>query len=456
MTYNLATFGGCKKLTQNLYLNRLCISAIYIFLYFRKMTKKILSGRRAGTLAACLLLMMSTRSNAQVKILFDATKAEMAGNADWVIDYDATTLGVGASGAYTTSSGHQSNPQQIPTPAQSGITASTAETYWSGALSSWAVDCVKKGYTVETLPWNGSITYGSTTNAQDLSNYKVFVIDEPNFRFSAAEKTAIMQFVQNGGGLFMISDHNNSDRNGDGWDSPHIWDDFLSNNSVQNYPFGIYFDTVDFSQTSTNISAAATDSIIHGPMGNVAEVQWSNGTTMTLNPTVNASVKGVVYKTGTTPGNTNAMVAYARYGSGKVAAMGDSSPADDGTGNPTCSLYNGYWSDAAGNHRLLIMNMTIWLAETTGGPTEIKEIAGAQTTVKVFPNPSTGALNVSADRDLTGASVVVYDVTGNIVAQQQPGKLDNGSIVSFKLAPGFYLVKLLSNEVTQTSRFAVY
>ena len=55
-----------------------------------------------------LIVFLST--NAQIKILFDATKAEMAGNADWVIDADSK-------------SGGESNPQRIPTPAQSGITA---------------------------------------------------------------------------------------------------------------------------------------------------------------------------------------------------------------------------------------------------------------------------------------------------------------------------------------------
>ena len=192
-----------------------------------------------------ILTLSFINAQAQTKILFDATKAEMAGNADWVIDADLTNLHFNPT-PYVGSSGSQSNPQRIPTPAQSGITSSTAETYWTGALSSWGIDCVNKGYTVETLPWNGSITYGVSSNAQDLSNYKVYIVDEPNILFTAAEKTAIMQVVQHGGSLFMISDHTNSDRNFDGWDSPHIWDDFLSNNSVQPYPFGIFFDTVDF------------------------------------------------------------------------------------------------------------------------------------------------------------------------------------------------------------------
>ena len=409
-------------------------------------------------LCAVLSVMTTSRINAQtVHVLFDATKGEMAGNADWVIDYDQTTLGVGSSGPYLTSSGHQSNPQQIPTPAQSGITTSTSETYWSGALSAWAVDCAKKGYIVETLPWNGQITYGNTSNAQDLSHYEVYVIDEPNLRFTSAEKTAIINFVNGGGSLFIISDHNISDRNGDGWDSPHIWNDLFTNNSIISNPFGFIFDTVDFSQTTTNVSASASDSIIHGPMGNVTKAQWAGGTTMTLDPTKNASIKGVIFKTGTTPGNTNAMVAYGRYGSGKFAAMGDSSPADDGTGNPTCTLYNGYFADASGNHQLLIMNMTIWLAEKNPTTTtSVTNVAINDTHLSVYPNPSSGLVHLSADHDLTNAMISVYSVTGKLVYSKTIAQLGKGEDVSVSLDKGYYFVKVISDQLVQTSAVTTY
>lgn len=400
-------------------------------------------------------LLGTLSANAQVKILFDATKAESAGNADWVIDADQwnidwhPTASVGTGSFYTSS-----NPQRVPTPAQSGITSSTSETYWSGGISAWAVDCAKKGYMVESLPYNGQITYGNSSNPQDLSNYKVFVVDEPNLLFTSAEKTAILQFVQNGGGLFMISDHNNSDRNSDGWDSPHIWNDLLSNNSVQAYPFGIYYDTVDFSQTTTNVSASASDSIIHGPMGNVTKLQYSGGTTMTLNPSQNSTVKGVIFKTGTTPGNTNAMVAYARYGQGKVAALGDSSPTDDGTGNSNATLYNGYFGDASGNHQLLIMNMTIWLAATDGvGITDVTE---AEKTVTVFPNPSTGIINLSTSADLLNTSVSIYNFAGQMVAGEQIDNFMQGHMRTYKLPAGAYFVRVQSDRGLQTSRFTVY
>jgi hypothetical protein len=168
-------------------------------------------------------LLFSLSLHAQtIKILFDATKAETANNADWVIDADLHNLGY-QGGPASEGGGNEANAQRVPNPPQSAVTASTNGTYWNGALSSWAIDCVNQGYTVETLPYNGQITYGNSSNLQDLSHYNVFIVCEPNILFSASEKTAILHFVQNGGGLFVISDHDNSDRNGDGSDSPHIW-----------------------------------------------------------------------------------------------------------------------------------------------------------------------------------------------------------------------------------------
>jgi Secretion system C-terminal sorting domain len=418
------------------------------------MAKQLHLNPRLSIILFLLAVLRIYPASAQVRILFDATKGEMAGNADWVIDADQTTVGVGSSGAYLTSSGHQSNPQTTPTPAQSTITTSTPETYWAGALSSWGIDCVNKGYSVESLPWNGQITYGNTSNAQDLSNYRVFIVDEPNMVFTAAEKTAMMQFVQNGGGLFMIADHNGSDRNGDGWDSPNIWNDFLSNNSVHNYPFGIYYDLVDFSQTTTNVSATSSDSIIHGPMGNVTKAQWAGGTTMTLNPSQNSTVKGVIYKTGTTPGNTNAMVAYARYGYGKVAAIGDSSPTDDGTGNPGCTLYNGYWADASGNHRLLLMNITIWLATQVPG-TGVNVNNDAASSISIFPNPSNGDLYLKTNNTLTNAAITIYNQLGKAVIHETYPEITESDKFSFQLTSGFYFLKVESDQLLKTYKLRV-
>src|SRR5438067_2131610 len=97
-------------------------------------------------------------------------------------------------------------------------------------------------------------TSSSIYNSLTTTGPKSFLFDEPNTKFSSAEKTAILNFVKNGGGLFMISDHTNSDRNNDGWDSPDIWNDLMNSNSVQTNPFGFKIDLTDISETSSNVT----------------------------------------------------------------------------------------------------------------------------------------------------------------------------------------------------------
>ena len=305
------------------------------------------------------------------KILFDNTKAEMAGNADWIIDSDGGVA------------------QRIPTPAQATITAATAETYWKGALSAWGTDIVKTNpnYVVETLPTSGRITYGDLTNAQDLSNYKVYIVDEPNTKFTLSESNAIVNFVQNGGGLFMISDHTMSDRNNDGWDSPAIWNDLMTNNTVFTNPFGITFDLKNISGTYTNLANLPTNPLLHGPAGNPSQIQLSAGTTMTLNTAKNPSVQGVMFTTGTS-GSTNSLVSMATYGAGKIVALGDSSIPDDGTGNSGNTLYNGYTGDANGNHKPLLLNAVIWLATSSNLGTS----ATSSSEYIFYPNPTSNFL----------------------------------------------------------------
>lgn len=408
-----------------------------------------------ATLITVALSVPAQTSFCQNKILFDASKAEMAGNADWVIDADQTNIRFGSGGnAFLSTSGNQSNPQSIPTPPQSGITASTPETYWMGGISSWAVDLVKKGFTVETLPWNGEITYGNTSNPQDLSNYKVYIVDEPNIKFSATEQTAMMRFVQNGGGLFMIADHDGADRNWDGWGSPQIWNDFFTNNGIQANPFGITFDYFDFSGTSTAV-ATTTDSLLSGSMGTATRVYFAGGTSMKINTTANSTVKGSVFRNTASRAKTDTgiLVASARYGRGKVAALGDSSPTDDSTGNPTCTLYDGYWGDALGNHRPLLVNTVIWLA--SGGSTSIEE-AVKQDEVSIYPNPNNGQSYWNLALPLHNTTVTVMNMTGTIIAKEFYTTLEHHTPLPTLVNKGLYIVKLESDKISTTARLIVY
>lgn len=274
------------------------------------------------------------------KFLFDAGHAETAGNADWVI------------------MGTSNVAPRFPTPAQSGITSTTPETYWSGALSAWGVALVKLGNAVESLPPGVAITYGDASNPQDLSNYSVYVVDEPNTLFTAAEKTAIVRFVQNGGGLFMISDHTVSDRNNDGYDSPAIWNDLMSNNGVQANPFGFRIDLTNISETTGNVRAGA-NAILSGSQGVVSQLKFSNGAT--LSTTGGAAVPLIWQGSVSQASASGIMCASSTFGTGRVVVITDSSPADDGTGEPGNTVYPG-WTELA-SHARLHLNASLWLAK---------------------------------------------------------------------------------------------
>jgi hypothetical protein len=277
------------------------------------------------------------------RVLFDNAHAETAGNADWIISTSQ------------------------PDPLGQDATPS-AETDWTGALSSWGVALQKTGgYSLKTLPSGSSLSYGGTSST-DLSNFDTLVLPEPNTLFTAAEKTAIMNFVKNGGGLFMISDHNASDRNNDGSDSVKILNDLMTNNSVDSTdPFGFSIDALNITKDYPPAISDSTDPVLHGAFGNVTKSLIANGTTATLKPADNPAVKGLVYRTGYS-GNTGAFFLTSAFGSGRVAYWGDSSPIDDGTGQSGNTLYDG-WNDTGATNAALALNATAWLAGdgTSGG-----------------------------------------------------------------------------------------
>ncbi|WP_254448756.1 hydrolase [Spirosoma rhododendri] len=315
------------------------------------------------------------------KFLFDASHYENAGSADWQIDADGTESVPSYQGGTTV----ETKAQRTPTPSYTGITASTSETYWKGGISAWAVELVKKGELVESLPVGASITYGNTANPQDLANYDVYVVVEPNRLFSSAEKTAIMNFVNNGGGLMMVADHtaattagadangyNPSDRDGDGYDSPRVWNDLMSNNGINNSkPFGFVVDYVDISEKPTTKvytgSNASAQKVLNGAAGTASKLAFYNGTTATLYASNNSNVQGLFWRSSSTlNGSTGVMALLSTYGSGRVVFVGDSSPADDGTGDTNDNLFNGWSGDQPSgytSHPALHLNASLWLAK---------------------------------------------------------------------------------------------
>ncbi|MFJ2393956.1 hydrolase [Streptomyces sp. NPDC087843] len=297
----------------------------------------------------------------QHRVLFDNGHAETAGNADWVI-----------STSQPDPLGQDSSP--------------SSETDWTGALSSWGVALQKTGdYSLRTLPSGSSLTYGGSA-ANDLSNFDELVLPEPNTLFTTAEKTAIMTFVKNGGGLFMVSDHTGADRNNDGYDAVEIFNDLMTNNSVDSTdPFGFSIDTLDVGSGYPAAVSDSTNPVLHGSFGTVTKSLIADGTTATLKPSDNSAVKGLVYRSGYS-GNTGAFFATSTFGSGKVAFWGDSSPIDDGTGQSGNTLYDG-WNDTGATNAALALNATEWLAGAGGSGGGGGGGGGTCTAAQLLANP---------------------------------------------------------------------
>ena len=302
-----------------------------------------------------VLVVLSISPAKAARIVFDASCIPMAGEADWVID--APTPRPSFFG--------QSNPERFPSPEQCTIGADTLETDWHGAYSAWGIDLVISGHWVETIPRGGVITFGDCSNSQDLSFYDVLILPEPQIPYWDYEITAILEFVANGGGLFLIANHCGSDRSNNGYDSARIFEEM----GVKEQ-FGFEFERdpdneihpyCDWNESnSNNFIEDLTDPIIYGPHGEVTAIGFYSATAIILHPEFNSTVKAHAWRNGQPQGLTNVTVATCEYGAGRVAAIGDSAPADDGTGDPRDSLFNG-WTRGSTTNNLLFLNMSEWL-----------------------------------------------------------------------------------------------
>ncbi len=288
------------------------------------------------------------------RFVFDASCIPMAGDADWVIDADIPN----------TMSG-QSRPERFPSPDQCTIGADTPETYWTGGYSAWGIELVKAGHWVETIPKNSVLTYGDCSNTQDLSFYDVLILPEPQLWYTEAEAEAIRNFVSDGGGLFLIANHCGSDRTHNNYDSPRVFEDMQTD-----LYFGMEFERdpdndihpfCDWSEPSNrNFIDDPNDPILHGPFGDVRAIGFHSATGIVLHPENNNTVTAHAWRNDMAHGYANVTIATCEYGAGRVAAIGDSAPADDGTGDPRDYLANG-WSHSTTSNDILFMNISDWL-----------------------------------------------------------------------------------------------
>ncbi len=250
------------------------------------------------------------------KVLFDFTKHEDAGNADWRID---------------------------------------------GAYSSWADALRDAGFSVDAIgTGSGEIKYS------DLEAYDVFIVPEPQNEFSDSERNAIVEFVENGGTLIYIADHKNSDRDSDGWDSWSIWNENLDFDSTFNITLN---DTESGSGSNNEVTDIEDVPIL---TENVSSFGTWAGTTMKIR----GNAVAVAYQT--INSKRLPVLAYSNYGKGKVLVHCDSSTFDDGTSdsqNKKDKLYDAWtkYDDAT-----LAVNFVRWATgyENKGNQSTLKSYAG--------------------------------------------------------------------------------
>lgn len=242
----------------------------------------------------------------------------------------------------------------------------TSETSWNGQLSSWGFELYQAGHTIRST--TGPIS------AAVLSDVDLLVIVEPQNPFSAAEIAAIEQWVRNGGSLFAVANHNASDRNGNGWDSPsifggysvpHIADPVGSDTETfMGALFGLHFHVKDegnnsITGTFTNTLNDPANPVLHGPYGDVNAVIYHVGDALSLWPTANghlADLGALISKDAGSPH----VAGWSRYGLGKVVGYGDSSSCADGTGSES---HANNWLEAGSDNRSFFLNASAWLLQ---------------------------------------------------------------------------------------------
>ncbi|WP_068782940.1 DUF6359 domain-containing protein [Paenibacillus phocaensis] len=248
-----------------------------------------------------------------------------------------------------------------------GQTAGAADWVIDGAFSDFAAGLRAAGFTVESLDRPLPYTFGETAITYGaLQPYDVFVIPEANIPFKAAEQEALVQYVENGGAVFFISDHYNADRNKNRWDASEVFNGYRRG-AYENPAKGMSAEEAS-SPAMQEVSSSdwladnfgvrfrynalgdvnATD-IVHpsqsfGITAGVEAVAMHAGSTVAiLDP---QKAKGLVYVPTGVPAWGNAVdegvydgggraegpyAAIAKRGLGKAAFIGDSSPVEDAT-----------------------------------------------------------------------------------------------------------------------------
>lgn len=179
-----------------------------------------------------------------------------------------------------------------------------------------------------------------------LTACDVLIIPEPNTRFSSLECNLIQQYVEAGKGLFLIADHGGSDRNFDGWDACMIFNELT-------HPWSFLFTGNDFSEAPV-AHDPPSDHIIMRGVKNVGA--WA-ATSLILEPDCEHIQPVLSFSK-----SQEAYIIAGNAKNGRIIAIGDSSPFDDGTGSEGKSRHSAYRSWLY-DHRRFVVQSVAWLSK---------------------------------------------------------------------------------------------
>ncbi|WP_040278059.1 T9SS type A sorting domain-containing protein [Psychroserpens damuponensis] len=142
-------------------------------------------------------------------------------------------------------------------------------------------------------------------------------------------------------------------------------------------------------------------------------------------------------------GTPSSMIDFTQWGSG-------------GNGRESVAVTNGLWTagtfiNVAAPYEFIggVNDRGVSFWDTLLSTENVEAI----TKFNMAPNPASLHLNINVPRRLENATLSVFDVLGKNILEQTLGGLQTVSIDVSKWNTGIYIVKVSSDEVTQTKRF---
>lgn len=254
---------------------------------------------------ALMLIMAGMGSTVHAaRVLYDDTHAQTAGNADW-----------------------------IP----------------SGAYSQMCDMLEDNGFTLDVL---SKVSNEGKFSESVLSGYQAIILAEPNNPYAEDEIKAIVDFIRNGGGAFIIGDHGRADRNKNGWDAVKI--------------FNVFCPQLGFKFTGNDLYEAPVAGALnnkHPAMYGVKAIGCWAGSTFDIISTADAKVVNLlgsrVFKA--------PYILASEFGKGKIVAIGDSSPFDDGVGSGGNNKLHDSYDSFMYSHPQFAYNAMAWISNKEVG-----------------------------------------------------------------------------------------